>query len=67
MAMLVVLAVIASVRLFGDGSRWPLPQPAGGVADSVDHAVVAGTRKLFVAEVGIAVIVALTGLVILVV
>ena len=67
MAMLVVLAVIASVRLFGDGSRWPLPQPAGGVADSVDHAVVAGTRRLFVAEVGIAVIVALTGLVILVV
>lgn len=67
MAMLVVLAVIASVRLFGEGSRWPLAQPARGISDADDRSGSRGTSRLFIVEVGIAVLVAVTSLVILVV
>ena len=68
MAMLVVLGVLASIRLFGEGSVWPRQGRAeeittirGSVATSSE------TKRLFIIQIVIALVVALNATVLLIV
>lgn len=67
MAMLVVLGVLASIRLFGDGSQWPARRREGEITTCDGHvATLSETKRLFVIQTAIAILVAISAIVLLV-